>query len=242
MNEIHDDAVVLRTYKSGESDRVVVLWTKEHGKMRAIAKGVRKQGSRLGGGLEPLAYVEMNMARGRGDLNIVRQVLHRERFTILRSSYERIVAGMAMVEVVDAIPLDDVADEDIFTMLVRALATLDNPQYQPALVPTSFFFKIMVHDGSEPVLDSCVSCGREGPLVSFDAEVGGTLCASCRSGRALSPDALTLLRRILGGDLANVLREVSPAGSSEVITLAQETIEQHLGKRLKVARSSPPLG
>ena len=116
MWEIEDDAVVLRTYKSGESDRVVVLWTREHGKVRVIAKGIRKTTSRLGGTLEALAYVHVDLVRTRGEFYIARHVEHRERLATLRSSYERINAGYAVVEVVDAIPSDDVADEGIFEL------------------------------------------------------------------------------------------------------------------------------
>ncbi len=241
MKEFQDDAVVLRTYKSGESDRVVVLWTRQHGKVRVFAKGIRKTTSRLGGTLEALAYVRVNLAETRGDFYVARHVAHLEHLSTLRSSYDRINAGYAVVEVVDAIPSDDVADEGIFDLLVRVLLTLDNEEFEPALVPASFFFKLLAHDGSEPVSNMCVNCGREGPLVSFDAEVGGTLCAYCRSGHSISSDALELIRRILGGDLAQVLREPSPRGIGEVMTLAQDAIEQHFGRRLRAAKSSPPL-
>jgi DNA repair protein RecO (recombination protein O) len=241
VREFRDDAVVLRTYKSGESDRIAVLWTKEHGKVRVLAKGIRKTTSKLGGTLEPLAYVHIDVVKSRGDLYIARQVQHRERLTVLRSSYARINAGYAVVEVVDAIPSDDVADEGIFDLLRRVLLTLDNESFDPSLVPASFYFRLLAHDGSEPVVDSCVNCGREGPLVSFDAAVGGTLCAQCRSGTAISSDALTLVRRILGGELAAVLKETAPPGSGEVVTLAHEAIEHHFGRRLRVLRSTAPL-
>lgn len=241
MKELHDDAVVLRTYKSGESDRMVVLWTREHGKVRVLAKGIRKTTSRLGGTLEVLAYVRIHLVQTRGDLYIARQVQHRERLGTLRASYDRINAGYAVVEVVDAIPSDDVADEGIFELLARVLATLDNELFDPSLVPASFYFKLLAHDGSEPVVDRCVNCGSEGPLVFFDAQVGGTLCGACRSGHPLSGEALALIRRILRGDLANVLREAAPAGAGEVMTLAQDSIEQHFGRRLRAARSTAPL-
>ena len=186
MRELQDDAVVLRTYKSGESDRIVVLWTRSHGKVRVLAKGIRKTTSKLGGNLEPLAYVTVDLVKSRGDLYIARHVQHRERLTTLRTSYARINAGYAVVEVVDAIPSDDVADEGIFDLLVRVLLTLDDETFDPALVPASFFFRLLAHDGSQPVVDCCVNCGREGPLVAFDAAVGGTLCAQCRSGHSIS--------------------------------------------------------
>jgi hypothetical protein len=92
---------------------------------------------------------------------------------------------------------------------VRVLLTLDNAEFEPALVPASFFFKLLAHDGSEPV-STVRQLRARGPLVSFDAEVGGTLCANCSSGHSMSRDALELIRRIFGGDLAAVLREVTP--------------------------------
>ena len=110
------------------------------------------------------------------------------------------------------------------------------------LVPAGFFLKLLAHDGSEPVLDECVSCASSGPLVAFDAEAGGALCVTCRRGRPLSPAALDLMRRLLGGDLAAVLRERAPEGAGEVQALTTEAIERHFGRRLKVQRSSPPLG
>ena len=86
MNELHDDAVVLRTYKSGEADRVVVLWTREHGKVRVLAKGVRKTTSRLGATLETLAYVTVDLVKTRGEFYIARHVAHRERLATLADS------------------------------------------------------------------------------------------------------------------------------------------------------------
>jgi DNA repair protein RecO (recombination protein O) len=241
VKEINDDAVVLRTYKSGEADRVVVLWARHHGKLRVLAKGARKTSSRLGGNLETLAYVKVDLVKTRGEFYIARHVTHRERLTTLRDSYPRISAGYAVVEAVDAIPSDGVPDEDIFDLLTRVLIALDDPSYEPALVPASFFLRLLALDGSEPVVDVCVNCGKDAPLVSFDAQVGGTLCDDCRQGAALSAPALLLLRRVVGGDLANVLREVNPPGAGEVMALAQEAIETHFGRRLRAPGASAPL-
>jgi DNA repair protein RecO (recombination protein O) len=108
-------------------------------------------------------------------------------------------------------------------------------------VPASFFFKLLAHDGSEPVVDCCVNCGAEHDLIAFNAETGGVLCKNCRSGHALSPGGLALLRRILGGDLANVLREEDSPAAGEIMTLAQESVEVHLGRRLKAPRATPAL-
>ncbi|HVA70452.1 MAG TPA: DNA repair protein RecO [Acidimicrobiales bacterium] len=241
MREINDDAVVLRTYKSGEADRVVVLWTRHHGKVRVLAKGVRKTTSRMGGSLETLAHVEVHLVKTRGEFYVARHVQHRERLATLRSSYPRISAGYAVVEAIDAIPSDGVPDEAIFDLLARVLLTLDDETFDPALVPASFYFRLLALDGSEPVVNECVNCGRAGPLVAFDAPIGGTLCDECRQGVSLSADALTLIRRMVGGDLANVLRESNPPGAGEVMAIAQEAIEAHFGRRLRAPGSVAPL-
>jgi DNA repair protein RecO (recombination protein O) len=241
VNEIHDDAVVLRTFKSGEADRVVVLWTRHFGKVRVLAKGARKTTSRLGATLETLAYVKVDLVKTRGEFYIARHVAHREHLATLRGSYSRISAGYAVVEAIDAIPSDGVPDETIFDLLTRVLLTLNDESYDPSLIPASFFFRLLALDGSEPVVDVCVNCGRRGPLVAFNAQFGGTLCDECRQGVALSDAALALIRRMLGGDLASVLRDSPPPGAGEVMAIAQESIEAHFGRRLRSPGASAPL-
>lgn len=241
MRDIRDEAVVLRAYRSGEADRIVVLWTREHGKLRAIAKGVRKPTSRIGGGIEPLAHVRVFLAEGRGELKIVRQVEQVRPYANVHAEYERLTAALAVVEAVDAMPADDVADEELFDLVLRTFATLDDISYPPTLVPAAFNLRLLAHDGSLPMLEQCAHCGSDGPLVAFDAAVGGTLCVNCRSGRGLSGDALALLRRVYGGDLAPVLRDPSAPGASEMIAIAQDALENHFGKRLRVPRATAPL-
>lgn len=241
MREIDDDAVVLRTYRSGEADRVVVLYTRGSGKVRVLARGARKTTSRLGGTLETLGYVHVDLVRTRGEFYVARHVTHRDVLATMRGDYARISAGYAVVEAVDAIPSEEVGDPAIFDLVVRVLRALDEPSFAPTLVPASFFLRLLALDGSDPVVDACVNCGREGPLVAFDAEAGGTLCAQCRRGAALSPAGLALLRRVVGGDLAAVLRESDPPGAGEVMALAQEAIEVHFGRRLRAPRSAAPL-
>ncbi len=236
--EFHDDAVVLRTYKSGEADRVVVAWTRTHGKVRAIAKGARKTSSSLAGTLEVLAWVRASFVTTRGELFVVRHARHLARLTTLRGEYERINAGYAVVEVLDALPSEGVSDEALYELTVRVLAALDDVRYDPTLVPASFYLRLLAHDGSAPVLDGCVNCGREEPLVAFDAHVGGVLCDRCRSGQPLSAPALALLRRLTGGSLGAVLAGAPPEGTDEVATLVRDALEEHVGRRLRVERAS----
>ena len=238
MSLIRDDGVILRTYRLGEADRIVVALTKEHGKVRAVAKGVRKTSSKFGSRLEPLNHVALLLWRGRGDLDTVNQVEVIEQHWKIREDLDRMNAGLSMLEVVDQVSQEGHPDPAILETLVRALRVLDDATRNPALVAPSFFLRALELEGTMPVLDACASCGHdEVELVAFDLSEGGALCRSCRRGRSISSDALTLLRRILGGDLGAVLAAEPPAGSDEVSILATEAIEIHLDRRLRSVRS-----
>ena len=134
------------------------------------------------------------------------------------------------------------ADPRTLETLVRALRVLDDRGRSVDLVAPSFFFRMLEVEGGAPILDSCAACGEsESDLVAFDLAQGGTLCRSCRRGRPLSAEALTLMRRILGGDLTSVLAGPPPPGAAEVINLATEAMESHLERRLRSVRSSTSL-
>ncbi|NNN03285.1 MAG: DNA repair protein RecO [Acidimicrobiaceae bacterium] len=242
MIELADEGVVLRTYPSGEADRVVVLWTRTSGKVRLLARGVRRPQSRMGGALEPLAHVRVDAVRSRGALFVTRHVAHLARFEHLRTDYDRILAGLSVIEAIDAIPVDDLVDNELYETLLRVLVTLDDPTYYPTLVAPAFFARLLVHDGVAPEVNECARCASPGPLVAFHAPSGGALCRDCRTGRVITPEALGLAQRMLGGDLAGVLREARPAGSGEITAVFTEALEEHLGRRLKSARTALEAG
>ena len=190
-----DTGVVLRTYKLGEADRIVVLMTRDHGKVRAVAKGVRKTKSRCGARLEPLSHVAVLMYHGRGELDIVSQAESVDAFRPIREDLDRLGRSGGLLEAVDQ----------------------------------------LAREGLQPVLDECVACASEGPLVAFDAAAGGALCAGCRRGPSITPEALELMRRILGGQLGGVLNEASSAAGHEVEQVATRALEHHLERRLRTA-------
>jgi DNA repair protein RecO (recombination protein O) len=235
MNPYRDEAIVLRTYKLAESDRICVLLTREHGKVRAVAHGVRKTSSRLGARMEVLDHVDVQLARGRAELQSVRQVQPLGAPSSIRSNFERLSAAMVLVEVADAATLEHLEDPEYFEMVRRALVSLETAA-DPSVVTTAFLLKTLVHDGAAPVLDRCASCGASSELVAFDLTEGGLLCRSCRRGRPVSPAAVQLLRRMLLGGLAGVLQEASPEGASEVASIAVDAMEAHVGRRLRAAR------
>ena len=231
MGLYRDEAVVLRTWKLGEADRIVSLHTLGHGKVRGVAKGVRRTRSKFGARLEPACHVAVQLYRGRGELDTVTQAETIDRFGSLRSDPERFARASAMLEAVDQLAPEGGGDPDRHLMLVRALATLDRAD--SPLVVAGFFLKLLALEGVQPELDSCVACGAGGPLKAIDVHLGGVLCRDCRQGRPISPEALDMLRRMLGGQLAAVLRQPAGDAAEEVAAIATAAIEAHLERRLR---------
>lgn len=233
MTVYRDLGVVLRTHRLGEADRIVVLLTEQHGKVRAVAKGVRKTRSRLGGRLEPLSHVRLLMFRGRGELDTVTQAELVDHFRPLRDDLDRMTKAMALVEVVDQSTMDREPDPRRFQMLVGALRTLAERD-SPVLVP-AFFLKLLAADGLRPELEACVGCGRADALVAIDPDGGGVVCRSCRVGRPVpvGPEGLDLLRRILGGDLLGALAAAPSAATHDVDVVATRLMEQHTERRVR---------
>ena len=234
MSELYrDTGVVLRTYKLRESDRIVVFHTAENGKVRAVAKGVRKTKSKFGARLEPMSHVRLLLYRGR-ELDIVSQAEAVEPLSPMLSSLDRASQGLAAVEAVDQLSLEREPNPQLYRMLVgvlRTIATSPSP-----LNVAAFYWKLLANEGMRPELDRCVRCGEGEPdvqFVAFDLNEGGVLCRSCRSGQAISQGALTILREILGGQLVQALaRDESPL-THEVSSLATRALEFHIERRLK---------
>ncbi len=237
MTLFRDRGVVLRTIRLGEADRIVTLVTEQHGKVRAVAKGVRRTTSKFGSRLEPLSHVALLGWQGRGDLDIINQVEVLDTHRVVREDLDRMSAAMVMLEVVDQVAQERHSNPRLYEMLVGGIAALSE-RNSPMVAP-AFLLKVLVLEGAAPVLDVCVSCGEEdaSALVAFDLVEGGVLCRGCRRGRPLSPDGLVLLRRTLGGDLAAVLNEGRSPATDEVTALATEAMEAHLDRRLRSVRT-----
>lgn len=225
-----DSGVVLRTYKLGEADRIIVMMTRNSGKVRAVAKGVRKTRSKFGSRLEPMSHIALQLYRGR-ELDIVTQVDSIDLFRAIREDLDRITRASAMAEVVDQVAQEHARDPRLYEMFLGALKALDERD-SPLVVP-AFFLKLLAHEGYRPVVECCVSCGADDPLVAFDIEAGGLLCTRCRRGTAVSPDAIDLLRRILGGQLGSALNEPESTATYEIDHLATRAVEHHLERRLR---------
>jgi DNA repair protein RecO (recombination protein O) len=222
--------VVLRTIKLGEADRIITLCTRERGKVRAVAKGVRKTKSKFGARLEPISHVAVQCYEGR-ELHTITQAETVDAFRGVREDLDRMRRALSMLEAVDGVVQEGEPNPRLYQMLVGALKSLE--QHDSPLVLAAFFWKLLALEGVHPMLDACAECGESEDLVAFDLHVGGVLCRSCRQGIAISPDALLLLRRTLGGDLGRVLQEEASPAAFELEHLADESLEVHLERRLR---------
>jgi len=231
-----DEGVVLRTIRLGEADRIVTMITKSHGKVRAVAKGVRRTRSKFGARLEPLSHVTMLCWQGR-ELDIVNQAEVTDTFRVVREDLGRVAKAYTVLEVADQLSQERHANARLYDMVVGALRALD-ARDAPLLVP-AFCLKVLALEGSSPVVDQCASCGALDDLVAFDLVEGGALCRTCRRGRPVSAEAFALMRRVLGGGLASALAEPDGPLAGEVTDLATEAMESHLDRRLRSLRSSP---
>src|SRR5687767_2079913 len=159
----------------GEADNIITLVTDGRGKVRAVAKGVRKTKSRFGGRLEPLCHVALQLYEGRS-LDTITQVETLEQFRGVREDLDRLTRATTMLEAVDALVQEGHEDRRLYQMLLGALRTLEATP-SPLVVP-AFFWKLLAHVGFRPLLDQCASCGateETDELVAFDLEEGGVL-------------------------------------------------------------------
>lgn len=233
-----DRGIVLRSIKLGELDRIVTFLTEGRGKVRAVAKGVRRPGSRFGARLEPTSHVALQLYEGR-NLDVVTQVETLDAHRALRERYEAFTQAIAMLEATDHVAQEGEANVPLYRMLAGALRTLA-AEPVPA-VAAAFFWKLLALEGVHPVLDACARCGEPvTAAVAFDAAEGGVLCEACAGPGAVpvSPEAFALVVRILGGALRGVLSEPPGPALREAESLALRALEHHLERRL---RSTPLL-
>ncbi len=226
------DAVVLRTYKLGEADRIVVLYTRSRGKVRAVAKGVRRTKSRFGARLEPGSIVHAQFYEGR-NLDIVTQAETAQRLGALRSDLSRYGRASVILETIDHLTEEGESNPALYRLLTGVLIELDR-EGNPVVLP-AFVAKLLALEGVQPMLESCANCGAEEPLVALALHLGGVVCRECRQGDPISDDARRALQQILDGHVRHVLDTTAPAVATELETVSSKMLEQHLERRLRSA-------
>lgn len=236
------EAVVLRRTDFGEADRILTLFTPTYGKIRAIAKGVRKTKSRLAGHLEPFTRTQLLLATGR-DLDIVTQAEGRERFERLPTDFWSATAAWYVAELVDRFLEDADPHPRLYALFVETLRRLD-AQAQEAdrahswLALRYFELRLLGEIGYRPGLHHCVSCDQ--PLrpedQGYSPEMGGALCPACMryGARSLSLTALKVMRLLQSTDWSAIPRlRLEPGQQAEIEATLQATIRYHLERDLK---------
>jgi len=220
------EAIVLRQRKLGEADKIVTLYTPNYGKLEAVAKGVRRPKSRLGGHLEVLTQVMVMLAQGR-NLDVVTQAQGIESFSPLRDDLHRLSRALYAAELVDRFSPERAESYHVFQLLLATLRRLAGSAGSVDTVLRYFEMCLLNLAGFQPQLDRCLACGQ--PLAGvanyLSPMAGGVLCPSCGLGagaaRPLSVNALKVMRLLQNGSFADVARVRMN------VALAQE-IELHL--------------
>jgi len=173
-----EQGIVLRSIKLGEADKIVTILTQGSGKVRGVAKGIRRTHSKFGARLEPFTHVSLMLYRGR-NLDTVAQAEIVSPFTSTRSDLGLIAAGEAMVEAVDRVAEEHERNVRLFLLLLSGLRALEGKPKDPVAVAESFLLKLLSQSGFRPSLSSCAGCGSPGPHEWFSSGQGGVVCRGC---------------------------------------------------------------
>jgi DNA repair protein RecO (recombination protein O) len=239
------EAVVLRSFRLGEADRVLHLYTADRGRVGAVAKGIRKTKSRFGARLEPLSHVELMLHQGFGELGTVTGV------SLIRSHHEvreepyRLAVGTIGAEAMLRLFPEQEANERAFTALTRFLDALDElPSRVPAAprldaLALSFQLKLLWLSGYLPHLDSCVECGAEEGLVGYLPAAGGAVCRGCGPGTiSLSAAGLYGIRALVHTPLADAgSAGLTAPAARETLAVVVASYEHQGGFRLRTLSS-----
>jgi DNA repair protein RecO (recombination protein O) len=235
------EAVVLRSLRFGEADRVLHLYTLERGRVGAVAKGIRRTKSRFGARLEPLSHVELVLHQGTGELQTVTGVDLVRAHRPAREDTYRLGVGFIALEAMLRLFPEQEANARAFEALTRFLDLLDDVEVRAderaATDPLvlSFQLKLLWLSGYLPHLTSCAECGAAAGLVGYSPRAGGAVCANCGADAiALSPAGLTGIEALLRTPLAEATGAgLSPRAGREALAVIASSYEYHGGFRLK---------
>ncbi|MEV4894579.1 DNA repair protein RecO [Nonomuraea sp. NPDC055795] len=204
MSLYRDEGVVLRTQKLGEADRIITVLTKRTGKVRAVAKGVRRTTSKFGARLEPFTHVDLQLHVGRS-LDVVTQAeTLRPYGEALAIDYPKYTAGSAMLETADRLTHGEKEPAlRQFLLLVGGLRTLAEGEHEARLVLDAYFLRSLAVAGYAPALEACARC-RAPAIRAFAIVAGGVVCGGCKPAGSAVPsiETIRLMTALLKGDWA----------------------------------------
>jgi DNA repair protein RecO (recombination protein O) len=234
-----DQGIVLGSVKLAEADKIVSILTQGSGKIRAVAKGIRRTSSKFGARLEPFTHVSVMLYRGR-NLDTVTQAEIINPFRTVRDDFSLFSAGETMLEAADKVAEEHERNVPLFLLLVRGLRALDTQPAEPAAVAEAFLLKLLSLSGFAPGVSACVVCGAR-EVGRFSHSQGGAVCENChdRDAQRVKPEALAWLAALVAIPLEDAGAVLPPpqvhrAGRALLYGFA----EYHLERRI---RSLPSL-
>ncbi|MGO4691173.1 DNA repair protein RecO [Glaciibacter sp. 2TAF33] len=205
MPVYRDEAVVLRTHKLGEADRIVTMLTRQHGKVRAVAKGVRRTASKFGARLEPFMVADVQLYEGRS-LDIITQAESLGSYgALITADYPSYTAASAMVETADKLSEAESSLQQ-YLLLVGALRSLSRKEHGASLTLDSYLLRALSMAGWAPSFHDCSRCGVAGEHSAVVVQLGGVVCDGCAppGSPRLDTATITLLSALLTGDWEHV--------------------------------------
>ena len=239
-----DEAVVLRTHKLGEADRIVTLLTRRHGKVRAVAKGVRRTASKFGSRLEPFMVADVQLYEGRS-LDTITQAESLGAYgAAIAEDYGSYTAANAMVETADRLSESESSTQQ-YILLVGALRSLARHEHGASTTLDSYLLRALSMAGWAPSFADCSRCGAPGPHDAVVVQLGGVVCDDCAPTGSPRVDQTTvaLLAALLEGDWASVdaaTDSTRSKASGVVAAYTQWHLERGLRSLAHVDRSGSP--
>jgi DNA repair protein RecO (recombination protein O) len=235
MPSYRAEAIVLRTHKLGEADRIITLLTREKGKIRAVAKGVRRTKSKFGARLEPFSRVDLLVFEGKS-LDIITQAESLNAYgQDLALDYSLWTAGQTMLETADRLtPEDSISAEAQYLLLVGALRTLVTGEHASSLVLDAYLLRSLSMAGYSPTLNACVICGVAGTQPFFHVSTGGALCVEHRVPGSVAPrpESFELMQALMSGDWEAADASVAK-DRNEVSGIVAAYVQWHLERGLR---------
>src|SRR6266540_357956 len=243
-----EQGVILRAIKLGEADKIVTVMTQGSGKVRAVAKGIRKTTSRFGARLEPFTHASLMVYRGRSTLDTISQAEIISPFRALRDDLGLFAAGETMLEAVDKVAEEHERNVRLFLLLLSGLRALEVRPRDAAAVAECFLLKLLSLSGFHPSLSACAVCGAPGPQGWFSAGQGGVVCQGCAehdAGRVAGPavrwlDALARIDLVSAGDMTPAI-DVRREARAILYGFAEYHLERRMRSFSLLARQPNPV-
>lgn len=236
MALFRDEGVVLRTVKLGEADRIITLLTRRHGKVRAVAKGVRRVKSRFGGRLEPFMRADLLIAEGRS-LDVVSQAVCISAYAgAICADYDAYTAANVMVETADKlVSTEHEPAQGQYMLLIAALHALAAGLHRPEAIADSYAIRALSLAGWTPRVDSCVVCSARDDLVYFSVPSGGVMCSKDHTpdSTRVTLDEREQLEALIAGDWQ--VLDVTPL-SAKTRRIVEEWCEYYLERPIRSMR------